>query len=93
MSAENPTVAPPAVPGAREIPPPGVLLLKAAEAAAVLGMSRGKFLQLDNQGAVPEPVRFGKAVRWPRSELAAWVNAGCPDRGTWKSRKERLTSA
>jgi predicted DNA-binding transcriptional regulator AlpA len=78
---------------AREMPPPEVLLLKAAEAAAVLGMSRGKFLQLDNQGAVPEPVRFGKAVRWPRSELGAWVNAGCPARAAWKSRKERLTSA
>jgi predicted DNA-binding transcriptional regulator AlpA len=73
------------------VPDAAMLLLKSAEAAAIVGLSRAKWLQLDNQGAIPEPVRFGKAVRWARSELTAWVRAGCPNRGEWEKTKERLT--
>ena len=27
---------------------------------------------------IPRPVRIGKAVRWRTSEIAAWIDNGCP---------------
>jgi predicted DNA-binding transcriptional regulator AlpA len=63
------------------------LLLKAEDAAGVLGMSRAEFYKLHSAAKVPRPLKLtGKLVRWRRDELAAWVTAGCPNREKWEVR-------
>lgn len=39
-------------------------------------------------GIVPRPVRIGRSVFWRPEEVAAWIEAGCPDRKTWDQREE-----
>ncbi len=65
--------------------PVAPLLLSAAQAAAMLGISRTSFYGLLSAGRVPAPVfRAGRIVRWDRGELEAFVAAGCPSRDRWK---------
>lgn len=61
-------------------------LLTFNEVAQTLGLSVRK-VRLDAASGRfgPELVRFGRAVRIPEAELAAWIEAGCPDRERWES--------
>ncbi len=60
------------------------LMLTAADVARELGLSLRTVRRLDEAGKLPQPRRFGRAVRWPRAELLDWVNAGCPPRDEWR---------
>ena len=31
------------------------------------------------RGQIPEPIRFGRRLRWRTSDILAWVEDGCPD--------------
>jgi len=53
-------------------------LLSAAEAAEVAGVAKRSWWRYVSSGKAPAPVRLGGAVRWRRSELAEWIQAGCP---------------
>lgn len=53
-------------------------LLNAAEAAQMSGVARRTWWRYCSSGKAPAPVRLGGSVRWRRSELAAWIAAGCP---------------
>jgi excisionase family DNA binding protein len=53
-------------------------LLTAAEAAEVAGVAKRSWWRYVSSGKAPAPVRLGGAVRWRRSELAEWIQAGCP---------------
>ena len=55
---------------------------------AALSLSVPFVRQLDRDGRIPEPVRFGRAVRWSADELAAWARAGCPRRAVWSEIRE-----
>jgi predicted DNA-binding transcriptional regulator AlpA len=59
------------------------LLIDAAEAARMCGMSRAAWYKRLSSGQVPRPVKIGSIARWRRDELAAWVDAGCPARSKW----------
>ena len=48
------------------------LLLKAGQAAAVLGISERKLWELTNRGVIP-CVRIGRSVRYSRRTLEAWI--------------------
>jgi len=48
------------------------LLLKAAEAAQLLRISKRKLWELTNMAAVPT-IRIGRAVRYSRESLVVWV--------------------
>jgi excisionase family DNA binding protein len=61
------------------------LLVGAAEAARLLGISERHFYKLHSSGRVPKPVRFGRAVRWQVAELHAWLGAGAPARARWEA--------
>jgi excisionase family DNA binding protein len=54
-----------------------VLLVKARDAAAMLGIGERTLWSLTKRGAVPSR-RIGRAVRYPVAELRAWLDAGCP---------------
>jgi predicted DNA-binding transcriptional regulator AlpA len=65
------------------------VLLDCRQAAALLGVSRSQFWTLHNAGRVPLPLRLSpRVVRWRSDELAAWVQAGCPNREIWEKRKQ-----
>lgn len=59
-------------------------LLNAISAAKFLGISRAHLYRLHNAGKIPLPVRLGGSVRWRFKELAAWIEAGMPNRSRWQ---------
>ena len=65
------------------------LLCDADDAAALCAVSRSHWMNLHTQGKVPLPVRLGRAVRWSRAELDAWIAAGCPARAKWQTMRDR----
>lgn len=54
------------------------LLVGSAEAAGLLAISPRKLWSLMRCDAVPHR-RVGRLVRYVPAELAAWVDAGCPE--------------
>lgn len=53
-------------------------LLSADEAATMAGVGRRTWWRYVSSGKAPGPVRLGGVVRWRKTELAAWIAAGCP---------------
>ena len=72
-------------------PAPLPLLVDAAEACRLLNIGRSLFFSLKSAGRLPDPVHLGRAVRWGREELRAWVAAGCPPREVWESRYRKAS--
>jgi excisionase family DNA binding protein len=60
------------------------LLVRDVEAARLLGISRGSFRKLHDQGKVPAPIRLGRRVLWRVAELIAWLDVGRPPRDRWE---------
>jgi len=54
------------------------MLLNVKEAAALCTVSESYFYKLHQKGFVPKAVCAGNVKRWRRSDLVAWVEAGCP---------------
>jgi len=60
------------------------LLLSAAKAAHLLGISRAHFYSMHSSGTLgPQPMRLGGRVLWSIDELKRWVDADCPQRQKW----------
>jgi prophage regulatory protein len=53
-------------------------LLTVKEAAEMAGVRPRSWWRYVSSGEAPTPVRFGGSVRWRRSDLEAWIAAGCP---------------
>jgi len=66
------------------------LLIDARAAARLCGIGRTSWYGLLSAGRVPEPIRLGRAVRWRRDELIAWIAAGCPPRHKWEAMRKRV---
>jgi excisionase family DNA binding protein len=61
------------------------LLITARETAKVLGVSpRHLWTMLHNGRLGPSPVRLGRALRFNRLEIEAWLAAGAPARQQWR---------
>ncbi len=60
-------------------------------AAALLGISRSKFYELDSSGQVPRRIRIGgtKRALWSVAELRRWIDADAPAREQWEDLKRR----
>ena len=70
---------------AGEEPPwDGNLMVSKRQASELLQISTRTIDNLKREGRMPHPIRIGRAVRWNRAELVAWVDAGCPDCNEWK---------
>jgi predicted DNA-binding transcriptional regulator AlpA len=63
------------------------LLLNSDAAAGFLGVGRATLYRLDMAGRVPRPIHLGRLRRWSRPELRRWVEAGCPARERWESKR------
>jgi predicted DNA-binding transcriptional regulator AlpA len=67
---------------------PAPLLLDAADAAALCGVSRATWFGWQAAGQIPVAVlRRGRIVRWSHAEIVAWIAAGCPARDRWQVMK------
>ena len=64
-------------------------LLKVNEVAEFLGVSTRHVWNLRTEGFLPDPVRLGRSARWRRTELVAWVDAGCPAQDEWIIQRPR----
>ena len=53
-------------------------LLTTGEAAKLCGMGQRTLWRHSHSGAAPAPVKIGGTCRYRRSELAEWIQAGCP---------------
>lgn len=61
------------------------LAVDAADAAALLGLSRSMFYKMAEAGQIgPSGVRLGRCLRYPLAELRAWAAAGMPRREEWE---------
>ena len=53
-------------------------LINADEVAKLLDVSPRMVWRLRDGGKMPKPVKVGSLVRWPRKQIEAWIDAGCP---------------
>jgi predicted DNA-binding transcriptional regulator AlpA len=61
------------------------LLVDAAAASRLYGVSRTSFYQLRALGRVVRPIRLGKRiVRWRVREIKMHIEAGCPPVDRWE---------
>ena len=63
------------------------LAFSAADLARRLDVSLRHLRRLDSAGKLPKPVRLGRSVRWPVTEIESWLRAGGPDRQRWQAMK------
>jgi excisionase family DNA binding protein len=61
------------------------LALSAEEVAQALGISRAHVFRLASSGRLPSSFRLGRAVRWDKATLEAWLAAGAPPRARWEA--------
>ena len=53
-------------------------MLTPDDVARLLGCSKRTVRRMVAKGQVPEPVRIGRLIRWPREVIAKWIAGGCP---------------
>lgn len=63
--------------GKRMAPP--AVMLNVEQFAEVLDVSTRHIRRLVDAGKCPQPVRLGRACRWPRQVVEAWIADGCPN--------------
>lgn len=54
------------------------ILLDVKALAELLNCSERHVYRLADRGRIPAPVKLGTLVRWPRSTIYEWLQAGCP---------------
>jgi excisionase family DNA binding protein len=57
---------------------PSAQLLDVRAVAAILNCSARTVYRLADGGLMPRPRKLGSLVRWSKSEIEAWIAAGCP---------------
>ena len=64
---------------------PLALVLTVSDLAEQLRTSDRTIHRLNSCGKIPKPHRLGGQLRWNRSEILAWLQAGMPDRRAWSN--------
>ena len=49
------------------------------DVAAMCSIASETVRRLTDRGAMPKPVRLGRAVRYRLNEIEAWISDGCPN--------------
>jgi hypothetical protein len=60
------------------------LLVAAAGAARICGLSASGWRKLDRQGHVPRALAIGRRRMWSVATLRKWCDAGCPSRAEFE---------
>ncbi len=66
-----------------------VVLLDVEQVAAATKLHRATVYKLVACGKFPPPIKLGRATRWIKDELLAWVDAKCPSMAKWEAMKGR----
>lgn len=53
-------------------------LIAVKELAVMLQIAERTVWRLNSAKKLPKPIRLGRSVRWRRSDIEAWLQAGCP---------------
>ena len=53
-------------------------LIDVRQVAEYLSCSERHVYRLADAGRMPRPVKLGALVRWRRTAIDEWINAGCP---------------
>ncbi|MGD0572332.1 MAG: helix-turn-helix domain-containing protein [Sedimentisphaerales bacterium] len=64
------------------------LLLRADQAARLLGISRSAFYSKVSSGLIPPAIYIGDSPRWSVEELKSWTQNRCPSAERWAAMKE-----
>ncbi len=64
------------------------LTVNAKQAAKILNVSQRQLWRLNSTGRLPKPIRLGCCIRWVRTELEAFIQAGAPNRERWEQMKQ-----
>jgi predicted DNA-binding transcriptional regulator AlpA len=62
-------------------------LLSTRAVAKILSLSPRTVHRLNSSGLIIKPLRISGSVRYVKSELMAWIEAGMPNRQTWEATK------
>ena len=54
-------------------------LLNVEQVARLVCIGTRTVWRLRDSGKMPAAVRIGGCIRWRRSDIEAWIGAGCPD--------------
>jgi predicted DNA-binding transcriptional regulator AlpA len=54
------------------------LMLTIHDVAKLMKCSGRHITNLRRKGEIPQPVKLGASVRWPRMVIKEWIDAGCP---------------
>ncbi|MBN1436182.1 MAG: helix-turn-helix domain-containing protein [Sedimentisphaerales bacterium] len=46
--------------------------------ATLLDCSPRTVYRLIDQKSIPQPVKFGRIIRWPKEPFMQWITDGCP---------------
>jgi predicted DNA-binding transcriptional regulator AlpA len=63
-------------------------LLTAKDIARRLSLSKRQIFRLNNCAKIPAPLRISGSVRWRLSDIAKWIELGCPSRKDFEARRE-----
>jgi len=61
-------------------------LLTVHDVAIICGVSSETIRRLTNRGAMPKPLKQGRAVRYRTDEIDRWIAEDCPDLSRRKKR-------
>ena len=61
------------------------VMVDATQAGAMVGLHRATVFKLVSAGKFPRPVKLGRATRWVKDELTAWIVAKCPPLAKWEA--------
>ena len=53
-------------------------MLTIPDVMQILSCSDRHITNLRKENRMPQPVKLGTLVRWPRKSFMEWVNSGCP---------------
>jgi excisionase family DNA binding protein len=53
-------------------------MLSTQDVAKMMNCSDRHVTNLRKRGRMPPPVKLGTLVRWPRTKIEDWIQAGCP---------------
>ena len=57
--------------------------------AVIMQIGESTVRNYDKRGLLPLPNRIGGSLRWSRSEIHEWIEAGSPNRFEWENHKRR----
>jgi predicted DNA-binding transcriptional regulator AlpA len=70
----------------KHINPPESLVVSAAHAGALSGVSEATWWRLHAAAKVPASIKVGHRTLWRRSDVEKWIELGCPNRAEFEAR-------